>query len=344
MYNAWDDLDPTTLLSAPNGPLLSLPDLPQFHFPITGSSELPLPPIPVSLSNPSSLANHDSLPAFSPQPPPITSSHALFPTPPPSLPLPPPIATAAAPPMDDGGEDESVAAGEEVSERKRQRAERKAAEIRSIEAQIDATLLSLGASLKKAMGETVHYPTGAPDDFRLHLPGAGTIGIIAPTSADSAPISVQGIRDPHVHFTYYESKRLFMEMELEHHLHALHRVILPNVNMYRNRLCANCRSWTGAVDYSKAPLSSFQTQCRAHPTTFRFKPRPRPHISTSSSVATAAPAAKPKKPAKRWDSVIVPAVKKDGRPDLELQRKGVFSVISTKPKRKRSKPAPDSKN
>jgi hypothetical protein len=137
---------------------------------------------------------------------------------------------------------------------KKARIEKKLDALASIEAHVDASCAELAATLKRVMADVVHHPRSDPScseqeaqERRLpHLP----LG----TPVDSARLAAE--RDPHVHYTYYQSQTALIRQELQRTFADMNHRLEQDIRLYRCRLCNNRRkTWTGPVNFAAAAPS-----------------------------------------------------------------------------------------
>jgi hypothetical protein len=250
------------------------------------------------------------------------------------------------------------------------REERKREDLEAAARRINETMGSLGDVLLQAIGEVMYYPCtepGRPPEARSIL------GDYLPAGTATDLASLRKTRDPHVHYAFFRSEELFVdrvvECWLQDQLPALRRFLLSQIRLYRYRLCNNCRkTWTGPVDLQRAPASPFVQRALNSPAIVNRAPAtnhgslappapmaPRPTEAASVNPQVPAPgsgaggfggggggaplaALRAQEPASSsWcaapSALMVPALRKDGRPDSELRSRGLISFVQPKPPR-----------
>jgi hypothetical protein len=108
------------------------------------------------------------------------------------------------------------------------------------------------------MDYVVHYPNNKESPSR-----ASTLALHLPAGTSTDLKTLKKTRDPHVHYTFYESQvasiHQQMDQFIEGKLADLRRLLVQQARLYRYRLCNNCRKvYTDPVDFANAALSPFQ--------------------------------------------------------------------------------------
>jgi hypothetical protein len=249
---------------------------------------------------------------------------------------------------------------------KQARAEGKRKDECAAHQRIDQVCNELAQSLKRAISQVIYYPlTPAPTSSMSMASSSSSSSSAAAAAAASSsvglvvgggggggggegrewlkphlPVGVlsaydvlKKLRDPHIHYAFFESEFLQIQSVIKQHnakVQELQKYLRTRVNHFKNRLMNNRKKkYTGGpIDLSKAPLTPFQQENQ--------------HLMTDDAVVHVKPQrtviAPPVPITTNWNAVagIVPAVtRKDGSIDPHLCRIEFKRIIRPPKRRKR---------